>query len=85
MEHDASHKGSHDMMYEKTNTSVTNTLDFLGPQGPIVLPLIGPPVHVQEFLLLFILVVIVADLLQMSIWRDRPLASNHPEGLASCK
>ena len=84
------------MMQEKTNTTVTNTLDFLGPQGPLVLPLIGPPVHVQEFLLLFILLVVVvtglwqishvgATLLQMIIRRGQPFANDHLEGPASCK
>ena len=73
MEHDA--KAATTMMQEKTNTNVTNTLDFLGPQGPLVVVVTG----------LWQISHGGSSLLQMIIRRGQPFANDHLDGLAFCK
>ena len=73
MEHDA--KAATTMMQEKTNTNVTNTLDFLGPQGPLVVVVTG----------LWQISHGGSSLLQMIIRRGQPFSNDHLEGPAFCK
>ena len=54
---------------------------FLGPQGPLVLPSVGPVCPSLSLSLSFG----GTGHLQIIIQRIRPLANDHPEDLASCK